>query len=717
MAAPVCRPRHSGVAVKVRPTLSRLRLVLAALRWRALSSTIMVAVGAAAVFAAASGPIYVHAADQSILDARLLAGAPGTGLTIIPSGSQPLRSLRRATSAVPKAPSGAAAFGRPIVSTDVEVTTVSTRDGQPFVTDLVSRTGVCGYLHVISGTCPRRPGQVALSDRSARALGLKVGRQLVLEPPRSSPVRLSVVAVFRADNGQAPQWWGQNPFGFGAGTPSLPRLDDVFAAQSTVTGTMPARAISYVAQLPLVEGALPVSGIDDFTDALAHYSTRVVRSDGVHVSSDLARAVAQSAADQHTMTTIIAVVDVQLVLLALLVLYFVAARTAEAREPEVRLAGLRGFRRSGTASVALFEPVLLLCVSLPLGLAGAWLAARLAGSHLYPDGVVPSLTLPALGIAVATFAAAVAATAIGVRRLIGDGRRVRRVDLVCGAGCRGRGCGRHRIRGGGCRRGGQRVSHRPPGRLCARPARLRGRGARSTPASADGPSDSAAHPRFAMGGHRPGHAAGGQASGTVTADRPDLAGPRSGRVRRGGLERGRPQPIHPGQLRRGRQPGAHRGRPSRCRPADGRAPGRPERSPGHGGGRRKRFRRHVVGGRCQPTGCGGLMADGPRWRHTGDHRSAARTRYGPTGDAVGQCPARRRRPAPYRDAGPRTASNHLRRRLPDHVHARSREHSNPVPINTRPPPPAAARIPAVWSISPLPGRPPTANRARRRRCP
>lgn len=68
MAAPACRPRHSRVAVKVRPTLSRLRLVLAALRWRALSSTVMAAVGAAAVFAAASGPIYVHAADQSILD-------------------------------------------------------------------------------------------------------------------------------------------------------------------------------------------------------------------------------------------------------------------------------------------------------------------------------------------------------------------------------------------------------------------------------------------------------------------------------------------------------------------------------------------------------------------------------------------------------------------------------------------------------------------------
>ena len=310
------------------------------------------------------------------------------------------------------------------MSTDVEVTTVSTRDGQPFVTDVVSRTGVCGYLHVISGTCPRRPGQVALSDRSARALGLKVGRPLVLNPPRSSPVRLSVVAVFRADNGQAPQWWGQNPFGFGAGTPSLPRLDDVFAAQSTVTGTMPARAISYAAQLPLVGGALPVSGIDDFTNTLAHYSAQAVRSDGVHVSSGLARAVAQSTADQHTMTTIIAVVDVQLVLLALLVLYFVAARTAEAREPEVRLAELRGFRRSGTASVALFEPVLLLCISLPVGLVGAWLAVRLAGSHLYGDGVVPSLTLPALGIAVATFVAAVVATVIGERRLIGDGRRV-----------------------------------------------------------------------------------------------------------------------------------------------------------------------------------------------------------------------------------------------------------------------------------------------------
>ena len=410
--------------MKAASTLDRLRLVGAALRWRALSSTVMVIVAAAAVFAAASGPIYVHAADQSILDARLLAGAPGTGLSIIPSGAHPLRSLRRAISNVPTSPSGAAAFGKPIVSADTQVTTDSMSDGQPFSADLVSRTGVCAYLHVTSGTCPRRPDQVALSDRSARALGLQVGRQLVVIPPRSSPVRLSVAAIYRADNGQAPQWWGQNPFGFGTGTPSLPRLDDLFAAQSTVTGTMPARAISYIAQMPLLEGVLPVSTIGAFTAALAHYSAQAARNDGVSVSSGLTGAVTQSATDQHTMTTIVTVVDIQLVLLALLVLYFLAARTAETREPEVRLAGLRGFRRSGAASVALLEPVLLLCISLPVGLVSAWLVARLTSSSLYLAGVVPSLNLTALGVAVATFVAAVVATVFGARRLIGDTPRV-----------------------------------------------------------------------------------------------------------------------------------------------------------------------------------------------------------------------------------------------------------------------------------------------------
>jgi hypothetical protein len=86
------------------------------------------------------------------------------------------------------------------------------------------------------------------------------------------------------------------------------------------------------------------------------------------------------------MTTIVAVVLVQLVLLALIVLYFVAARLAEAREPDVRLAELRGFTRGGKASVALLEPVGILTAALPLGLLDRLAGRRCSGPQSSSTG-------------------------------------------------------------------------------------------------------------------------------------------------------------------------------------------------------------------------------------------------------------------------------------------------------------------------------------------
>ena len=420
---PTRRRLPESITLTARSPFIRARVLVAALRWRALASATMVIVAAVGVFAAASGPVFVHAADQSILEERLAAGSPANGLSLIPSGRNGPGSLRSAIAAVPRSPSGAAAFGTPIISTAAQIDVVSAVDGQPFVADLVSRTGMCDDLRFVGGTCPRGPGQIAVSVRSARALGVRPGQDLAVTTSGPSPARLLVEGTFLTGNGQAPLWWGQDPFGYGTGTPSRPRLDDVFATASTIAAAVPGRAISYLAQLPVVGSALPASRIGAFTASLARYSTRVLRADDVIASSGLDAVVARSTTDQHTMSTIVAVVDVQLVLLALLVLYFVAARTAESRESEVRLAELRGFRRSGTASVALLEPVVLLAVALPVGLVAAWAVARGAGSRLYGPGVTPSLDLLSVGAAVSAFAGAVVATVLGARRSMGPSRR------------------------------------------------------------------------------------------------------------------------------------------------------------------------------------------------------------------------------------------------------------------------------------------------------
>ncbi len=392
---------------------------MAALRWRALASTALVVVATVCVFAAASGPIFVPAADQSIFEERLAAGAPGNGLTLVPSRPDGPGSLRRAIAAVPRSPSGAAAFGAPVTTTVAQVRVVSTVDGQPFVADLESRTGMCADLGLAGGSCPRGAGQIALSTRSARALGVRPGQRITVTSSGSPPARLLVVGTFPTGDGLAPRWWGQDPFGFGTGTPTQPRLDDLFAGPSTVAEAVSARDLSYLAQLPFDGRALPASRIGTFTTSLSRYSTRVLRFDGVSASSGLDAVVARSTTDQRAMSTIVAVVDAQLVLLALLVLYFVAARTAESRESEVRLAELRGFRRTGRAMVALLEPVLLLALALPLGIAAAWMVAHVAGPRLFGSGVTPSLDVLSVGAAVSAFAGAVVATVLGAGRATG----------------------------------------------------------------------------------------------------------------------------------------------------------------------------------------------------------------------------------------------------------------------------------------------------------
>ncbi len=135
------------------------------------------------------------------------------------------------------------------------------------------------------------------------------------------------------------------------------------------------------------------------------------------VFTDLGKEVSQATQESNLMQAIVIVVDLQLVLLALFVLFGLVARTAEAREKEVALAKLRGFRTWSVLVVGLLEPVAMLCISLPLGLALAFLAMRGAQPWLLPGALVTLQPL-VLWAAVAAFAGGLVATLFGARRIL-----------------------------------------------------------------------------------------------------------------------------------------------------------------------------------------------------------------------------------------------------------------------------------------------------------
>ena len=231
-------------------------------RWRAGSSAVMVAVATVGIAAGTFGPLYLHGADQSVLQATLRSAPAGdTGLTLLADDDRVTAGqLYRAAGLAPRAPNGRALYGNPIVTVDRPVSTVSTRDGQAYGADLISRTGICRDLSFAAGSCPCGRDEVALSTE-ARLVGPQDdGSRHPRPPPRRHHGGPADLGLFPAHPMSMPAYrWGANYFGFGFGSPSTPELDDFVTTQ--------ARALSITARgrAPLL-GQLPLLGACVRTD-------------------------------------------------------------------------------------------------------------------------------------------------------------------------------------------------------------------------------------------------------------------------------------------------------------------------------------------------------------------------------------------------------------------------------------------------------------------
>jgi hypothetical protein len=381
----------------------------------------MVVVATVGIAAGTFGPLYLHGADQSVLQATLRSAPAGdTGLTLLADdGRVTAGQLYRAAGLAPGAPNGQALYGNPIVTVDRPVSTVSTRDGQAYGADLISHTGICRHLSFAAGSCPRGGDEVALSTRSAAALGLAATDHVTLALPHTNTtVDLRISGLFRPPDVHAAYWWGANYFGFGFGSPSRPELDDFVTTQAQALSIAAPGRAPLLGQLPLLGARVSTDDVAAIEQSSARFHARAADQLRIQSSSSLPQFLQAAATDEHTMATVVTVVLVQLVLLALIILYFVAARSAESREPDVRLAELRGFPLSSRAAVALLEPSALLAVALPLGILLAWGADAIAAPHLFGAGASSSLDPLAIGIALATTAAGVVATVLGARGLL-----------------------------------------------------------------------------------------------------------------------------------------------------------------------------------------------------------------------------------------------------------------------------------------------------------
>ena len=131
----------------------------------------MLIIAVVAVATGAFGPIYLHSADQAVLNGALGSAPPGNvGLTLQPGAGDGSVRLMDAADRVPRAGGGRTWFGRDISTDETGVTTVA--DEEKYSADLMARSGVCAHLVIVAGRCVTQAGSVVMSARSAHELGL-----------------------------------------------------------------------------------------------------------------------------------------------------------------------------------------------------------------------------------------------------------------------------------------------------------------------------------------------------------------------------------------------------------------------------------------------------------------------------------------------------------------------------------------------------------------
>jgi putative ABC transport system permease protein len=400
--------------------VARLGLVRAAVVFRARPSAALFVLAAAAAVAAAVGPVYLSAADASVL-VTTAAAAPDyvSGLSLVPLPGSQGNVTAELASAVAGSPAVAGQgrfFGTPIFTVD--------EGGMmgAYTATLVSRSGACANVTIVSGSCPASLGAVLLSTRSAAAIGVRTGEPVEMRAPGDpAPVRLTVAGTYLPGNAAAPYWWGTNEFVFnqGSGSPRSPPppIDAVFTDEQTVLAVGGAR-VQFEEQLPLALTALRSGGAALLAADLARYEPLAARRWHVHASTGMTSVLAQAASDQGGMTSVVGVAALELVLLALVVLYAVADRTGEAREAELALVALRGHSARSSIGWALLEPAVLITAAMPVGLFAAWAAVALLAPHVLPGGVSAGITPLAVGAVLLTLAAAAVTLAAAIRRLL-----------------------------------------------------------------------------------------------------------------------------------------------------------------------------------------------------------------------------------------------------------------------------------------------------------
>jgi putative ABC transport system permease protein len=361
-----------------------------------------------AIASAVVGPSYQGTAANSFVISQLAAQPLiNTGLTYDyhPSGGETIDSAVSTAVDQAEQESGTAfRAGHAIVWQPLPATQLTAGDAFGSVPTLVSVPGACTHV-ALRGRCPAVPGEIAILSADAQTLGLHLGSTL---NPYHDPTPFTVVGIYRPRPQDDDFWFGPGrletiPAVVSGQRPAPARRAPWFTAQAGIELRHEAWHVTVDQQLD-IDGHLTPQDLT-LVSARIRALGQAAEHDGLLSGMSLESGNQVPAISRQLLNrrgvarSTVAPAVLSLILVALVLLSRLLSAAMSLRRGELALASLRGYRRRQLWFLGMLEPLLLLALATPLGVALGYVGSRLLARRWLAPGLPVPFVL-ASGLAV-----------------------------------------------------------------------------------------------------------------------------------------------------------------------------------------------------------------------------------------------------------------------------------------------------------------------------
>lgn len=398
--------------------LGALRLAVQALRFRRGLSASVLLVAAVTVGTAAVGPVFARAGSESMLRDRLQTSpVSATGIRVQQNASPTPSALAGLEGQLPRHVPG---YPTRIGSLQLDGALARPRNNVVVATSrFVWREGACRHLRFPQGSCPSSPATIAVSTRSANQYGWQLGTPLLAQGfrgPTGAPLPVTVVGLYQPVDPTERYWFDLDYFNAGQND-QAPDVDSVFLDQATMRQAQGDGRV--LIELPLDIEAARLGDVDRIRRGAESLTAEVPRTAAdTTATTNLGDLLDAAAAERRQLTVLVTIVALQLLVLGYLVLYLIVATASDARGPELALARLRGGRARTALTFGLLEPLALLVLAAPLGLAAAVVFVEVVAHRILLAGTPVSLPPAALLAGLGAVLGGVIAAGLAGRRAL-----------------------------------------------------------------------------------------------------------------------------------------------------------------------------------------------------------------------------------------------------------------------------------------------------------